>query len=205
MAVPSGRAVPKFPMMVEACKFETERLLVSGWHTQDAIEQQLRDLADVVAAMLNQDQNLTEPADSTPASQSVTRWLPESWQGHYTPARARAWIDELDSEATTLLVVEKSTNQPAGLMILFETESGDSVDSIEVRLGYLLSEPFWGRGLASELTAAPSTGAAVSRVSSSSRAASPGLTRHRNGSWKRTALSPPRTKPTFRRTSNSSD
>ncbi len=140
-------------MTVEACRFETERLLVSGWHPPDATEQQLRDLADIVAAMLNQDQDPTKPADSTPARESVMRWLPESWQGHYSTARARAWIDQRDREATTLLVVEKSTNHPAGLMILFEIESGDSAGAIEVRLGYILSGPFWRRGLASELIA----------------------------------------------------
>ena len=85
---------------------------------------------------------LTEP---------VTRSLPVAWQGGYTRERALAWIEERDKEGTTLLVVDKSTNEAVGLMILFETDAEDAAEGIEVRLGYLLSEPAWGRGLASEL------------------------------------------------------
>jgi len=36
-------------------------------------------------------------------------------------------------------------------MILLETDSEDVVGGIEVRLGYLLSEHAWGKGIAGEL------------------------------------------------------
>ena len=47
-----------------------------------------------------------------------------------------------------MLVVERASGEVAGLVILFETLLDQG---IEVRLGYLLAPPFWGKGLASEL------------------------------------------------------
>jgi RimJ/RimL family protein N-acetyltransferase len=70
--------------------------------------------------------------------------------GPYSEDRARAWIMERDREGTTLLVVETDSDQPVGLMILFESVVADG-DLVDVRLGYLLAESAWGRGFASEL------------------------------------------------------
>ncbi|MGB3635831.1 MAG: GNAT family N-acetyltransferase, partial [Rubrobacteraceae bacterium] len=50
-----------------------------------------------------------------------------------------------------LLIVEKSTGQAIGLTILFETDAGSVPGGIEIRIGYLLSEPAWGKGYATEL------------------------------------------------------
>ena len=118
-----------------ACEFETDRLRVGEWHTSRSTSSGRQDLAHIVAGIL------TEP---------VTKSLPESWAGPYSVERARRWIEERDEEGTTLLVVESSTEKAVGLVILFEL---DSDQGVEVRLGYLLAEPFWGKGLASELIA----------------------------------------------------
>ncbi|WP_089938303.1 GNAT family N-acetyltransferase [Candidatus Entotheonella palauensis] len=123
-------------MICRGCAFETERLLVNEWHAISSRDWPQQDLAYAVATML------TEP---------VTRSLPVSWQGSYTVERAREWIEERDREGTTLVVVDKSTKQAVGLMILFETDAEDGGDGIEVRLGYLLSESAWGQGFASKL------------------------------------------------------
>jgi RimJ/RimL family protein N-acetyltransferase len=123
-------------MLCRACTFETDRLLAKVRLSLSSSDWQQQDLARVVAAML------TEP---------VTRLLPTSWQGSYTVERAREWMEERDDEGTTLLVVDKSTHQVVGLMLLFEMNTEDDGVSIEVRLGYLLSESAWGKGFASEL------------------------------------------------------
>lgn len=81
----------------------------------------------------------------------VTRSLPPAWQGRYTVERAREWLKERDDEGVTLLIIDKSTKQAVGLMILFETDAKSDGDGLEVRLGYLLSESTWGKGFASEL------------------------------------------------------
>ncbi len=118
-------------MTVEHCRFETARLRVGPWHAAAATEE--LDLPAVVAAML---------------SPAVTHALPPGWQGLYTRARAEAWIAARDDEATTLLVLEPHGAGPVGLVILFELPGPDGV---ELRLGYLLAQHAWGRGLATEL------------------------------------------------------
>ena len=82
---------------------------------------------------------LTEP---------VTRTLPAAWHGAYSEERARDWIAERDREGATLLVAEKASANPVGLVILLESPSEDGT---ELRLGYLLAEASWGKGVASEL------------------------------------------------------
>jgi len=120
-------------MVCKACAFETNRLRIKEWHS---LSRDDGELARVVAGIL------TGP---------VTRSLPTTWQGGYTVKRARAWIEERDNEGTTLLVVEKSTGQAIGLMILFEIDADSFPGEIEVRIGYLLSESAWGQGYATEL------------------------------------------------------
>ena len=116
------------------CEFLTPRLLVKEWHSVAAHESTLQDLNSVVRAVL------------TP---SATKSLPLTWQGAYTASRARDWIEARDNEGPTLLVVERSSGSPVGLMILFEQDREGK--SVEIRLGYVLAESAWGSGLGSEL------------------------------------------------------
>ena len=122
-------------MVLKACAFGTERLLVKEWHSLSSNDRQQKDLAEVVAGIL------TEP---------VTRSLPLSWQGGYSLDRAGEGIKVRDEEGITLLVIDKSTHRAVGLMILFEMRAEDSIDGSELRLGYLVSEAAWGKGIASE-------------------------------------------------------
>ena len=123
-------------VQLSTCTYETERLLVKDWHSISSADWQQQELAHVVAAIL------TEP---------VTRSLPASWQGSYTIDRARERIKERDQEGATLLVIDKLTHLAVGLMILFEMEAAEVNGDTDVRLGYLLSEGAWGKGIASEL------------------------------------------------------
>ena len=123
-------------MICGACAFETDRLLVREWHSITHREWSEQALPTLVVNLM------TEP---------VTRSLPASWRGEYTRDRAAEWIAERDGEGPTLLVIERSTNQAVGLMILFESAAEDSPDDVDVRLGYLLAESAWGKGLASEM------------------------------------------------------
>ncbi|MBT5875331.1 MAG: GNAT family N-acetyltransferase [Candidatus Latescibacteria bacterium] len=121
-------------MFGKVCRFSTDRLLVGEWHSLDCDAWKQLDLAVVVRDML---------------TERVTHTLPTAWQGTYTLDRARAWIEERDDEGMTLLAVEKVSRRPIGLIILFE--SGSSTARTDLRLGYLLAESAWGKGLASEL------------------------------------------------------
>ncbi len=57
------------------------------------------------------------------------------------------WIADRDHEGTTLLVVEKSSRTPVGVIILFES-TREGTCTVDLRLGYLLSEDSWGQGFA---------------------------------------------------------
>ncbi len=118
-------------MVLDRCEFETERLAVSAWGI-DAPD----DLPARIALVL---------------TATTTQFLPPAWQGDYTEDRARRWIGERNGESPTLLVVGRTTGDAVGLVILFEEPRATDPPTIEVRLGYVLAEPHWGRGLASEL------------------------------------------------------
>ncbi len=106
------------------------------WHSLSSSDWQQQELAHVVAALL------TEP---------VTRQIPSSWQGAYTADRARECIKQRDIEGPTLLVINKLSYRPVGLVILLELQAEEDNCDREVRLGYLLCEDFWGQVVASEL------------------------------------------------------
>lgn len=111
--------------------YSTNRLVVREWHSVSSDEWDQENLAIVVKNIL------------TP---QVTQSLPPAWQGSYTLERANNWIKERDEEGVTLVVFEKSTRSPIGFIILFESARGK-----DLRLGYLLTEPTWGKGFATEL------------------------------------------------------
>jgi len=147
------------------CCFETDRLLVqefqptfSRWQSAAESRDHEFDVASVVVASV-----LTE---------EVTKPLPPHWQGPYSPDRAKQWMcDLIDEPMTTLLFAvakdcgtedtERSGDQKdalkmasdsiVGLVIAFELAVEGSESQKDIRLGYLLSERFWGRGFASEL------------------------------------------------------
>ncbi len=80
----------------------------------------------------------------------TTETLPPEWQGDFDHDRARRWIKDRDAESAMLLTVERSSADPVGLMILFEMPHEGSPE-IELRIGYIIIEQAWGKGLASEL------------------------------------------------------
>jgi ribosomal-protein-alanine N-acetyltransferase len=124
-------------MLCEACSFETSRLVVDEWHRWAKHGRSDSSLLHVIPSIM------TEP---------VTRSLPSHWQGAYDVDRARGWIAERDREGPTLMVADRSTGEALGLLILHELEADDE-EGVDIRLGYMLAERAWGRGLASELVA----------------------------------------------------
>lgn len=115
------------------CEFVTERLVVGEWHL--LAERTRADLAVAVTSIL---------------TEAATRPLPAAWRGPFTLDRSRDWIRERDDESVTLLVMDRASRDPVGLVILFEILVDDGPET-DVRLGYVLAEAAWGRGLASEL------------------------------------------------------
>ncbi len=131
-----GHGLGGGPPRYSSCAFQTDRLLVKEWHSFTPQEWREQPLDRVVCQML------TGP---------VTVSLPEDWGGGFTLDRARAWILERDGEGSVLLAVDMATLEPVGLLILFEEPEHALGEPQEVRIGYLLAETSWGKGLATEL------------------------------------------------------
>lgn len=108
--------------------FATERLSVSPWD---------EGLAAGDGALLDELATVVSPA--------VTAFLPPALQ---LSARGdvAAWARRLDAQAAVSLVRLRDGGALAGLLVL-------SAGAGAVRVGYLLGERHWGRGLASELVA----------------------------------------------------
>jgi SAM-dependent methyltransferase len=123
--------------------FETERLRCGPWIEE--ARQSGVDLASVVAGVL------------TPAT---TVALPAAWRGAFTIQRARAWIEDREADSTALLVTDRTSRAPIGLAILAALPAGDTVPTdtsdpdtgpLDLRIGYIIDEAWWSRGIATEL------------------------------------------------------
>lgn len=114
--------------------FTTKRLIVKEWHSFEPKELDQPDLVNIVEEIL---------------APEVTKTFPVMWRGNYDKKRAKAWIQERDSESKTLLAVEKDTKKPLGFINFFK--EGDRTKGTYLRLGYLLSKVMWNNGFATEL------------------------------------------------------
>lgn len=119
---------------VARCSISTDRLVAAEWHS--LADRHGLDLVSIASELL------------TPAT---TDALPSAWHGSFDRERAARFVASRDQESPTLLVLEKDTMRPVGIAILFEVIDETGGRSVDVRLGYVLAEPFWGRGMASEL------------------------------------------------------
>ncbi|MFN3233874.1 MAG: GNAT family N-acetyltransferase [Gammaproteobacteria bacterium] len=119
----------------DLCHFETERLKVGEWHAfLNNNTWQNQTLSSIVSEILTED---------------VTKTLPSNWRGSYEEKRSEEWIKSRDLEGPTLLAVDKINHQAIGLIILFE--SANSLENIELQVGYLVAVSSWGQGFASEM------------------------------------------------------
>ena len=118
----------------QRCSFETKRLLIKSWKFQVAKPSSESEFAKIVIKIL---------------SKKVTKSLPDGWQEIDSIKKAIEWIKNRAEESTFLIVQLNSTLEVVGFLFLYESNLSDK--SIELRLGYLLSESVWGRGLGSEL------------------------------------------------------
>ena len=124
----------------ERATFQTERLIVQGVSYTTSRPSGLTNLADRAVSIL------------TPA---VTSSLPPGWQQIDTVAKAVDWIKTQIEESDVFTIELGSTRQLStqavvGFLFL-NGEPSTTPNQIDVRLGYLLAEEVWGRGLGSEL------------------------------------------------------
>ena len=118
--------------VVGVWRFETDRLAVGPWH--EVADGLGIDLGRTVAGLL---------------TARTTEGLPAAWQGGHSEEGVWAWINDRDGDASMMLVIDGATQEPVGLLVLAEAATPGT--PFDRRIGYLLAERAWGRGLATEL------------------------------------------------------
>lgn len=124
--------MPKY--LENNCNFQTERLNIVGYTSH-------------INSQFNKD-NLTNQVIEI-MSPKVTELLPSGWQDINTAIVVDKWLKQINNECSFLLVKLKNTNEVIGFIFLYEPD--DTQPPFDIRLGYLLSEKYWGGGLGSEL------------------------------------------------------
>lgn len=114
-------------------RFETVRLHIAPWQND-------RDRAEFRS-------ELTQAL--TPA---VLEYLPPSMAFDGKTEDIQAWIDERERKSDVFSIKEKTTGAFVGLFFVFVSE-GEANSQIR-HIGYLLSESYWGQGIASEALSA---------------------------------------------------
>jgi len=122
------------PSIISTCSFATDRLKVGSWHASLS--------TDAARAMLI--------AELSPVlDRAVTRHLPPQLQPKDIPGSLESWVAERGRESEVFCVRDRHSNTLLGLLIL---AAGPELDKgLAIRLGYLLSQNNWGRGIATEL------------------------------------------------------
>ncbi|SMF15657.1 Protein N-acetyltransferase, RimJ/RimL family [Alteromonadaceae bacterium Bs31] len=77
----------------------------------------------------------------------VTQYLPPDWQGISEKERAAAWLEARIKESSVFTIKACQAESLMGFLFVYGLE----VNNSEVRIGYILSEKYWGYGYASEL------------------------------------------------------
>ncbi len=115
------------------CKqlFATERLSLMRWQNL-ANESNFKDTG-ITAAL-------------TILSPEVTKALPDGWQSINTVEKAKKWIAEREADSHFYAIINKDSETIIGFLFLYREG-----DSQALRLGYLIGETYWGKGIGTEL------------------------------------------------------
>lgn len=116
------------------CLFKTNRVSIFNWNF---IESQTEFENSTTKSVLN---------IMTP---NVTKALPDGWQNLDTQEKVENWIIERKEDSNFYSIILTETNEIIGFMFLHE--NNEIKNSNELRLGYLLTESIWGKGIGSEL------------------------------------------------------
>jgi RimJ/RimL family protein N-acetyltransferase len=115
----------------QAQLFSTERLAIKRWRN-------LYKEADFKGLGIQAALNILSPM--------VTNSLPDGWQNIDTTHKASEWIKERESDSDFYTIHKNDTKECIGFLFLYrEAEVAD------LRLGYLIGEKHWGKGLGTEL------------------------------------------------------
>ena len=76
----------------------------------------------------------------------VRRTLPDHWQAAFTRDRALEWLSENDDHL--LVVTRIARHEPVAFLLVYASD--EAPDKNTYRIGYLVAESAWGKGVATE-------------------------------------------------------
>ncbi len=82
-------------------------------------------------------------------SDKATEYLPDDWQSISQKKQAIEWLTNRIAEGAIGSITVKPSGQCVGFLLVYGFDP--SAHSEEVRIGYVLAEPYWGKGLVTEL------------------------------------------------------
>ena len=119
--------------------FITPRLVIKPW-------QVLEKKALSKQRLLQEVNNILSP--------NVVKDLPDSWQHLHGLNEIEEWVKEQNLESYFYGIEYLESNELIGLLFLYSENEDERNPTLDLRLGYLLKESKWGKGLASEMIAA---------------------------------------------------
>lgn len=114
----------------EQILFKSERLTIANWSYIETNPDRYPSLEDTVRDIM---------------SPKVTEALPEGWQHINTNEKAKRWLEDRKSESSFYAITLNDSGKIIGFLFLYSEQH-----SYELRLGYLLAESVWGKGIGSE-------------------------------------------------------
>ena len=121
-------------LLNQNCLFKTNRVSILNW---DFIESK------------TELKNYTTESVLKIMTPNVTKALPDDWQNLNTASKVENWIIERKNDSNFYSITLIETNEIIGFMFLYVNY--EITESNELRLGYLLTESIWGKGIGSEL------------------------------------------------------
>ncbi|WP_158303888.1 GNAT family N-acetyltransferase [Saccharophagus degradans] len=82
-------------------------------------------------------------------SVNVTMHLPYDWQDIDDIYKAKSWLEKRLVEGDVFSIYLTHSGELIGLLFLYKFENKS--EECQVRVGYLISENYWGKGVGSEL------------------------------------------------------
>jgi ribosomal-protein-alanine N-acetyltransferase len=119
------------------CRFTTSHLSVESWKFHLEVSEKFDALSQEIIAML---------------SKGVTKTLPRGWSEINSIEKSKKWIMDRETESFVFTITTLETQKLAGLLLLTAPDL-DQKKGTDLRLGFLFSEIYWGKGLAKELIA----------------------------------------------------
>ncbi len=85
-------------------------------------------------------------------SGNATEHLPDDWHNIDSPGKAEVWLQQRLSESEIFSVFINGCQKFVGLLIVYGYDQ--EMEGQSIRIGYIISQKYWGNGLASELIGA---------------------------------------------------